>query len=182
MFRRRKTLTILDKIKAALWPKKGFSRAINYLVQRVLRMPGSAYSLAAGFASGAAVSFTPFSGFHFLLAIALAAVIRGNILTALIGTAIGNPWTFPLILVMLHHIGAYFMPMLGIEAGDFFGFAELGQTSGFAELFLPMVIGGIITAPLSWPVFFALVYWLVTSWRKHRALRRQKKQLEKSSA
>ena len=37
--------------------------------------------------------------FHFLSAAALAWVLRGNILAALLGTFFGNPFTFPLIVV-----------------------------------------------------------------------------------
>lgn len=178
MFRRRKSLSIIEKVRAFVWPKKGFSRAINYLVQRILRMPGSAYSLAAGFACGAAVSFTPFLGFHFVLAIVLARLLRGNMLTALIGTAVGNPWTFPLILVMLHSIGTFMMPFLGVDAASSFSFVQSEQFGMFADLFLPLVIGGMFACLLSWPVFFGLSYWLIVSWRKHRALRRARKEIE----
>ena len=105
MFRRREPLSFTGRVKEILWPRKGFSRLYSYLVQRVLRMPGSAYSLASGFACGVAVSFTPLVGFHLLLACGLAYIIRGNLATALLGTIFGNPWTFPLIFVLLQAIG-----------------------------------------------------------------------------
>ncbi|MEC7208930.1 MAG: DUF2062 domain-containing protein, partial [Pseudomonadota bacterium] len=76
MFRRRVPLSFSAKIREILWPRKGFARLYSYLVQRVLRMPGSAYSLASGFACGVAVSFTPLIGFHLLLAFGVA--LRGR--------------------------------------------------------------------------------------------------------
>ena len=125
MFRRRVPLSFAGKIKEILWPRKGFSRLYSYLVQRVLRMPGSAYSLASGFACGVAVSFTPLVGFHLLLACGLAYFIRGNLATALLGTIFGNPWTFPLIFVLLQAIGEGLIHYFGLfslltppEVGD----------------------------------------------------------------
>ena len=53
--------------------------------------------VAKGFAYGCAVSFTPFVGFHALIAIGLAALYKQNRTAALLGTLFGNPWTFPLI-------------------------------------------------------------------------------------
>ena len=88
MSRRRVPLSLSDKVKVFLWPRKGFSRLYSYLMQRVLRMPGSAYSLASGFACGVAVSFTPLIGFHLLLAFALAYFVRGNMATALLPIAL----------------------------------------------------------------------------------------------
>ena len=75
---------------------------------------GSAYSLASGFACGVAVSFTPLVGFHLLLACGLAYFIRGNLATALLGTIFGNPWTFPLIFVLLQAIGEGLIRYFGL--------------------------------------------------------------------
>ena len=118
MFRRRVPLSLLGKLREMLWPRKGFSRLYSYLVQRILRMPGSAYSLASGFACGVAVSFTPLLGFHLLLALGLAYFIRGNMATALLGTLFGNPWTFPLIFVLLQAIGEGLIYYFGLNPVD----------------------------------------------------------------
>ena len=175
MFRRRVPLSFVGKVKELLWPRKGFSRLYSYLVQRVLRMPGSAYSLACGFACGVAVSFTPLLGFHLLLALGLAYFIRGNMATALLGTLFGNPWTFPLIFVLLQAIGEGLIQYFGLtslwakpEAGDVYG--------QFLEYFIPMALGGVLMFILSWLVSFTICYWGIVSWREHRMKKRQKKQ------
>ncbi|MEX0299493.1 MAG: DUF2062 domain-containing protein, partial [Kordiimonas sp.] len=67
------------RIAGWLWPRSGFKRAATYIWHRVARLPGSAHSIAAGFASGVAVSFTPFLGLHFLMAFMLAWAVRGNL-------------------------------------------------------------------------------------------------------
>lgn len=176
MFRRRVPLSFAGKVKQILWPRKGFSRLYTYLVQRLLRMPGSAYSLASGFACGVAVSFTPLVGFHLLLACGLAYFIRGNVGTALLGTIFGNPWTFPLIFVLLHAIGERLIHYFGLfsllmtpEAGDVYG--------QFMVYFVPMAIGGVLMFIVSWVTSFLICYWGIVSWRKHRMKKKQKKQL-----
>ena len=174
MFRRRVPLSFAGKVREMLWPRKGFSRLYSYLVQRVLRMPGSAYSLASGFACGVAVSFTPLLGFHLLLALGLAYFIRGNMATALLGTLFGNPWTFPLIFVLLQAIGEGLVHFFGLtifsntpEAGDVY--------RQFLTYFIPMAIGGVFMFILSWLVSFTIFYWGIVSWREHRMKKRQKK-------
>ena len=82
---------------AFLWPRKGFARGWTFIAIRVLRLRSSDYSLAAGLAAGVFAATTPLIGAHFFLAAGLAWLIRGNIITALVGTLAGNPWTYPLI-------------------------------------------------------------------------------------
>ena len=174
MFRRRVPLSFVGRVKEILWPRKGFSRLYSYLVQRLLRMPGSAYSLASGFACGVAVSFTPLVGFHFLLACGLAYFIRGNMATALLGTIFGNPWTFPIIFVLLHEIGERLIHYFGLfsqltipEKGDVYG--------QFMAYFIPMALGGVLMFIASWVISFLICYWGIVSWREHRIKKRQKK-------
>ena len=50
----------------------GFVRMIKYFGHRVGRLPGTPYSISAGFAFGVAFSFTPFLGFHIAFAIGFA--------------------------------------------------------------------------------------------------------------
>ena len=97
MFRRRKNMTILQRSREFVWPRMGWLRAGTYIRHRVARLPGSPYSIAAGLACGAAVSFTPFIGLHFVLAALIAWLIGGNLIASAIGTVVGNPWTFPFV-------------------------------------------------------------------------------------
>ena len=61
--------------------------------------------VAAGFACGAAVSFTPFVGLHILLGMLLAWLLRGHMIAAIAGTVVGNPWTFPFIWLATYKVG-----------------------------------------------------------------------------
>ncbi len=113
MFGRRKELPLWSRLKGWLWPAMGWRRHGVYLLKRLMRLQGTPHNIAAGFACGAALSFTPFVGFHIVLAILLAYLIRGHFLAAIVGTAVGNPWTFPFIWLATYKVGQV---MLG--AGD----------------------------------------------------------------
>ena len=88
MFKRRHPLRLIRRVREFVWPRGGWRRAALYIVHRLGRLPGTPYRVAAGFACGAAVSFTPFMGFHFVGAALLALLIRGNVIASAIGTAI----------------------------------------------------------------------------------------------
>lgn len=96
----------VKRVKDFIWPRKGFLRAWKYLAVRLSRMKATPHAIAAGFASGAAASFTPLLGLHFILAFALAFVTRGSMIAAALGTVIGNPVTFPLFFSTTYWVGA----------------------------------------------------------------------------
>ena len=192
MFRRRKPLSVFDQLRAVLWPARGFSRLFSYLIQRTIRLPGTPVSIASGFASGVAASFTPFIGLHFLIGGALAMLLRGNVLASAIGTFFGNPWTFIPIWLADYKVGLGVLHAMGYgenlrvltidELGGILSgvlqFMSLSGTVSSSELFvkvehvlLPMLIGGVVLGIISWLVSFLLSLWAVRGWRIHRAKR-----------
>ncbi len=168
MFRRRKNPGFFRNIKRAVWPEGGWKRYGRYLLLRLNRLNGSPHSIAAGVACGVAISFTPFVGFHFVLAALTALLIRGNVLASAIGTAAGNPWTFPFIWVSVLYTGRF---MLGETAGGRVEFVRVFEKSFHAlmtfdfSLFFsdvwpivwPMMVGSIPYYFLSWTVSYYLV-------------------------
>ncbi|MEM0907242.1 MAG: DUF2062 domain-containing protein [Pseudomonadota bacterium] len=105
LFDRRQEPRAMEKVRVALWPRRSFSRSFQYVKHRILRLQGSPHAIAAGVAAGAFASCTPLVGFHFLLAFAVAYVIGGSLIAAALGTAVGNPLTFPLIWVSSFQVG-----------------------------------------------------------------------------
>jgi len=97
VFKRRDKLSIPTRAFRALVPLGGWRRALEYLGHRMRRLPDTPHRIALGCACGVFASFTPLFGLHFILALVLARLVGGNGLAALIGTAAGNPLTFPLI-------------------------------------------------------------------------------------
>ena len=105
IFGRRRRLGFWEKLRRFVAPPGGLGRAWRYLIHRVKRLPATPHAIAAGFASGAAASCLPLIGFHFLLSFALAWVVRGSMVAAALGTAVGNPLTFPLLYAAAYRIG-----------------------------------------------------------------------------
>ena len=97
IFKRRNKETFGQKMRIALWPRRSLWRSIKYLMLRVLRLTASPHVIAMGVAAGAFASFTPFLGFHFVIAFAICFVMRGSYVAAATGTFFGNPLTFPFI-------------------------------------------------------------------------------------
>ena len=91
VFKRRDKPPLLTRIRAALLPRRGYRRGIEYLGHRVRRLPDTPHRIALGLSCGVFSSFTPFFGLHFIFALAVARAVRGNMIAALIGTGVGNP-------------------------------------------------------------------------------------------
>ncbi|HPF46933.1 MAG: DUF2062 domain-containing protein [Alphaproteobacteria bacterium] len=172
-----------------MWPKSGWKRAASYLHHRIARIDGTPYAIASGFACGAAVSFTPFVGLHFVIAAIIAWIVRGNIFTSAIGTAVGNPWTFPLIWAVTYDLG---IRILGWQATDdimvkmgemFSSFTIVDLVNDpfkalepfFETVFLPMLLGGVIIGGVLWIAFYWPIYKLVSQYKVNRLKRRQMK-------
>jgi uncharacterized protein len=109
MFLRRKRQGYWVKARDSIWPGMGLKRAWKYLVHRMARLSAGQHAVALGFATGAFMCFTPFIGFHFVLAGLLALLLRASIPESATGSAIGNPVTFPFI-GWLHTIPAQQFP------------------------------------------------------------------------
>ncbi len=175
MFRRRNEISKPHHIvREWLWPRMGWRRLVMYIGHRVSRMPDSAVSLAAGFACGAAISFTPFIGFHFLLAALLAWMLNANILASAFGTVVGNPWTFPFIWAWIYGFGRW---ILGEEA-DFDVHAILSIQyifDNFWTVFWPMTLGAIPTAVVAWFASFIPLYTVIEQYQRARRWRIGKK-------
>ena len=192
MFRRRKPLSALKQLRAVIWPERGFRRLFSYILQRIIRMPGTPSSIASGFASGIAASFTPFLGLHFILAGALAMLFRGNVLASAIGTFFGNPWTFILIWLADYEVGLGVIHAFGFGAdlqvlsidelvaimGNVIRFLSFTGNISWADLsrdieqvFMPLLIGGMVLGAIAWVASFLMTLWAVKGWRRHRAKR-----------
>jgi uncharacterized protein len=76
------------------------------MIRRLTRTGIGSHQLALGFAAGAFASFTPFVGFHFILAALFALILRGNLIASAVGTVVGNPVTFPFIWLASYNLGA----------------------------------------------------------------------------
>ncbi len=174
MFGRRHPLPIYRRVREFAWPSGGWRRASLYIAHRVRRLPGTPYRIAAGFACGAAISFTPFIGFHFVGAALLSILLRGSLLASAIGTVVGNPWTFPFIWTWIYALGQW---LLGGEVVSELP-AVLSLTYIFErplDVLWPMTVGGVPTSIAAWFTFFWLVRGTVAEYQYARGRRMRRK-------
>ena len=146
----------------------------HYYRHRMFRTGDSDYKVTAGLATGAALSFTPFLGTHIIQAMFFSWIIGGSMVAGLVGTFVGNPWTYPLMFLTAYEVGLRVCALWGVET-----FAVLPADIVIAnadhepwafflymlehpvKILLPLAIGGYICAIMSWPVFYALLYYPV---------------------
>lgn len=120
------------------------------LIKRLNRIRADPHAVAAGFASGVALSFTPLFGLHILLAIGMAWLLRGHLVAAAIGTAVGNPLTFPVIVSGAYGVGS---AMIGAPEG----LAEAGMGRILRDGFLITLAGSVPLAVVAFGASYALL-------------------------
>ena len=173
LFKRRHKPSLTSRAYRLLWPRRGPVRAAKYVWHRLARMPDTSHRLAAGFASGAAVSFTPFLGFHFGLAFVVAFLVRGNFIAAAIGTAVGNPWTFPFFFALA---GQTANLILGEGAAinvppfawDAFSAAPIAYVGNLLASLYPLIIGSIPIALTAWLLSYLGLKGVIAGYKKAR--------------
>lgn len=200
MFRRRTKRSYTRTAFEALYPRGGWPRAVSYLMHRLQRLPDPPHKIARGIAVGVFVCFTPFYGFHFVLAIIFSFMIQGNYLASLIATFFGNPLTFPIIATVSIEVGAW---MLGQGGGlmlpqivGAFSHASVELWANFTALFtpevvhwdrsnqfwrhvfLPYLVGGIAPGLIVSVVAYIISVPLISTYQTRR-IRRLKKRYEK---
>ena len=125
LFKRKKPLPVVMRLRNALWPAKSFRRSFRYQTLRLLRIQASPHSVAVGCAVGVFAVFTPFLGFQMLIGAVLAMAFRGSVLASAASSFVGNPLTYPAIWVSTFTVGSV---LLGSSAS-----AEISKFSGGAE-------------------------------------------------
>ena len=206
MFKRRNKQTYWQWIVEFVYPRKGWSRGVEYISHRLKRLPDTPHNIAMGIACGVFATFTPLFGLHFLLAWLLATAFRANVLAALLGTFVGNPITFPIIAATSYQLGLRILGLghektvwsklhdsfqsafstlwsnvksiFGYEKSSWDGFWEFAQ-----EVFLPYFVGGIIPGIIISSFFYFASKPLIARYQKRRKLRlikRRARQREKN--
>ncbi len=194
--RKQKNNIVINVLKNFIKRPK-FYRTRKYFTLRLQRMRGSPHELAAGFASGIAISFTPFIGIHALVGILFSWIIGGSMVTAVLGTFIGNPWTFPVIWLLTFELGQLILSSLAeynVQATENIFFKEIMLlidifkntfiTGDFEKLkasissltLIPvMTIGCIPFVFVSWFLSYFFLFRIIKTYQKKRKLKISKK-------
>lgn len=198
VFKRRDKRSVLQTIADGIYPKGGWTRAFHYVRHRLRRLPGTPEFIARGIWAGVFTTFSPFYGTHFLIAAAIARVINGNILAALLSTFFGNPLTYLPIGVVALKTG-HFLLGTEFEEGDERSLASKFANAGsdlwhnfkamftdqdmdwqglsvfYDEVFFPYLVGGILPGIVSATICYYLSVSVIRAYQKRRSKRLRKK-------
>lgn len=175
LFKRRTQARLGDRIRGFLWPRRSFLRSARYFTKRILRLTAAPHAVAAGVAAGVFASFLPFVGFHFLIAAIAAFLLRGNIVASALGTAIGNPITFPFIWAATLGLGRYILygqnpgNLVPLQLGQVMTQLDIVQL--WEPLIKPMTVGGIPLGVLVAVVFYSLTRSALVAFRERRRMK-----------
>ena len=153
----------------------GLQRLFRYYKHRMGRLNGTPYFIASGFATGVAISFTPFIGLHLIMGGGISMILRGSLVAMVLGSVVaGNPWTFPLIWAGTYKLGKIIMgqhdsKLISETLSHGLSFSDLLEKP--IELLLPMTIGSLPLIFMSWGISFYLVRHLVKGYKKERHTR-----------
>ena len=188
LFKRRNSRTFMQKTRQLIWPSMGWKRAAHYYYHRIFRGGLPAHRITGGLATGAAVSWSPFMGTHILHVVFLSWLCRVHLLSGVIGTVWGNPWTFPIMYWIGYEVGVGLCSIIGLS--EFVAFPEMITMDYFLKepwsfivfifsnplkLLLPLTLGGYVCALIFWPIAFAILYYPVYALRKAYVLQRLKR-------
>ena len=172
LFKRRVKPSLLGRLRLWLWPRVSWRRSALYYLNRILRLSGTPYAIAMGTAIGAFASFTPFVGLHLILTLAIAWLVRANMIAGAIGTAIGNPLTFPLIWASTYELGHIILKGGTNGPRERLEYDLMDKSFEQMVPFLkPMVIGAIPLGAAASVLIYIIVYKAVSAYQETRRKR-----------
>ena len=154
------------------------ARWSRYSYLRVVRIKAPAESIALGLALGVFAGALPFLSLQMGIAVALALLLRGNIIAAALGTWWSNPFNWALVFPLLYMLGKIFVPgdvdHLSINEFIHLPLLELLQRSW--KWLLITSLGGVIAGvPLAVATYFITLR-SVLIYHDRRARRRLERQ------
>ncbi len=177
LFKRRNPIEFSERFRIWFWPRRSFWRSAKYFSKRVLRLRATPHAIAAGVASGVFISFLPIPGFHILLAALFAWCFAGNVVASALGTAVGNPLTFPIIWGATYELGHWILN--GRSAGDVSPprLGALLRSMDISQLWdpllKPMTIGAIPLGMIFSVGAYFLTRWTVATFHARRQAKLQ---------
>lgn len=134
---------------------------LKHHIKAILALDSHPGHIAAGFAVGVFISFTPFFGLHTAMAVAAAFLFRLNRLTAITGSWVNTPLTVGPALVLSFKLGRF---LRGLPPHPFsFRRLEWHELKVYSKsLLLGSSVIGLIAAILA----YFLCYWLVVRFRR----------------
>lgn len=156
-----------------LWPRRSWQRSARYVLWRLRRLRSSPHAIALGCAFGIFMSFTPFLGFHMILAGMLSWFSRASIVASALGTFAGNPLTFPFIWVGAYELGTWALGEVSrIEVVDLYGGLLQGSVEQVWSVMMPMAMGGATLGLIVATASYFPIRKVVEIYQRRRHMRR----------
>jgi len=139
-------------------------------IRSIFQLKDSAHKLAASFALGVFIAFSPTVGLHMISCILLAWVFRLNKLVVFSAAFINNPWT----MVPMYGFSLWFGMKI---TGSHFALPAIAwKEIGLADLFrilkpylLPFVAGTVVLGVISAIISYFIIYWAISQYRRSQA-------------
>ena len=164
-----------EKLRVTLWPRRSFWRSFRYYGKRALRLSATPHAIALGVSLGVFASFLPYMGLHFILAAVMAWALGGNVVASAIGTALGNPLTFPFIWAGTLGLGRLILyggqPAAAAPLDLMGALSRLSFDQVWHPLLLPMTVGGVVLGLAVAPIFYFGTRYAATAFTERRRRR-----------
>lgn len=191
MFKRRDRRPAWQVVATTLYPRGGWGRAFHYVKHRLRRLPDTPEKIGRGVWAGVFSTFSPLYGLHFIVAVLLAKLVRGNVFASLLGTFFANPLTYVPIAAVSLGTGRWLLghqPRPGPRGslGDKFGAAGAdlwhnvnavfgpaqadwhGLSVFYHDIFLPFLIGGILPGVITATLCYYATVQVLTAYQTRR--------------
>ncbi|MDD5543750.1 MAG: DUF2062 domain-containing protein [Acidobacteriia bacterium] len=151
-------------------------------LEHLLHLHDTEERTSFSFALGVFFGFSPFIGFHTILALLFAFLFRLNRVATLVGVYLNTPWTLIPVAIASTSLGYRVLRLLGHPyRRRRFNWAELGSFHFWANLpteiqlhyhtLYPFFVGSMICAIVFSLLSYPLCLWFVRTYR-HRVLHR----------
>lgn len=138
-----------------IWVK--IARLSRYTYLRIVRIKAPAESIALGLALGVFAGALPFLSLQMVIAVALALVLRGNVIAAAIGTWWTNPFNWAIVFPLFYLLGKVFVSMdvTPLSIGELIHLPLLELLERGWQWLLITTLGGVIAGiPMSIVTYF----------------------------
>ena len=130
-------------------------------VRKLQELRGRPRDLSLGLAIGVFVGITPTIPLHTVLAVALAAALRGSKLAAALGVWVANPLTIPLFYYGSYRLGSFVLGMDELTLPSTYSVFSLMKLSG--NVTVAMLHGGVLLGIVPAVLTYFLTYRFTSS-------------------
>jgi uncharacterized protein (DUF2062 family) len=165
-----------------IWVK--IARWSRYTYLRIVRIKAPAESIALGLALGVFAGALPFLSLQMVIAVALALLLRGNVIAAALGTWWTNPFNWPIVFPLFYMLGRVFVPadIEALSIGEFIHLPLLELLQRSWRWLLITTLGGAVAGiPMSAVTYVVALRGvrLFHDRRARRKLERQRRELHR---